>query len=541
MPHISLRIDGDLPESHWMIWGIMKRRVNVKHRKTNRTLLVCVDGGSWNVINPLIKANKMPHIAKLVNEGVSGELKSIEPILSPAIWTSIATGKTPEKHGIKNFFTLQDSLKAKRIWEIFEDYRRSVGVMGYFATHPPRVRNGFMVPGFFDPGIETIPENLSFFRELLVATDRGRNAKPLQMTKYAWKAMMNGCKTSTIWNAGCHYLWKRFKKPELLDSYYKEQNIYLKFARDLFISCLKKFDPDLSILYFWGTDPVSHRYWQFYEPQYFTDINKNEDIRRYKDVIPNCYILLDHTIGQILKSFDKEDTIFIVSDHGFKRLENYGHFYKIDAEALLEKIGLLEEFIYTLPGRSVVLHTRRDSPFSEKKRLFDRVRGILDSARLSKSGEKVFEVAQERDYLSFVPTSKCNLLSSVDELISIEGVPSFRVTEITKETFMWTGGHDINGIFIANGPEIKCREQIRNASIFDITPTILALNGFPIARDMDGKVLTQMMEPSFLDKMNLQYIDTYGVGVESKEGAEMLSTIEEDGELKKRLEDLGYL
>ena len=45
----------------------------------------------------------MPALLRLIDAGVMGNLGSIEPILSPIIWTSIATGKLPHKHGVLGF------------------------------------------------------------------------------------------------------------------------------------------------------------------------------------------------------------------------------------------------------------------------------------------------------------------------------------------------------------------------------------------------------------------------------------------------------
>ena len=61
-----------------------------------RVLLVAVDGASNKVILPLIERGELPAFAALRREGVSGELRPGRPILSPRIWTTVATGKVPE-------------------------------------------------------------------------------------------------------------------------------------------------------------------------------------------------------------------------------------------------------------------------------------------------------------------------------------------------------------------------------------------------------------------------------------------------------------
>ena len=65
-----------------------------------RVLLVGTDGGEWSVMDPLMSAGRLPNYASLASRGRTARLKTIEPTFSPIIWTSVATGKVPEKHRI---------------------------------------------------------------------------------------------------------------------------------------------------------------------------------------------------------------------------------------------------------------------------------------------------------------------------------------------------------------------------------------------------------------------------------------------------------
>lgn len=69
----------------------------------DRVVLVGIDGATWDVIRPLAAAGKLPTFARLPSEGWSAPLRSMEPMVSPALWTTIATGKTPARHGIAGF------------------------------------------------------------------------------------------------------------------------------------------------------------------------------------------------------------------------------------------------------------------------------------------------------------------------------------------------------------------------------------------------------------------------------------------------------
>jgi predicted AlkP superfamily phosphohydrolase/phosphomutase len=67
---------------------------------SRKVLLVGWDAADWKVIHPLMDAGKMPNVQRLVDEGVSGQ---IHAATTPMLWTSIATGKRPFKHGIHGF------------------------------------------------------------------------------------------------------------------------------------------------------------------------------------------------------------------------------------------------------------------------------------------------------------------------------------------------------------------------------------------------------------------------------------------------------
>ena len=69
-----------------------------------KVLLIGLDGAEWDIIDPLVEAGEMPNFARLMENGVYGKLRSLEPAAkSPAIWTTIATGKSPDAHGITTF------------------------------------------------------------------------------------------------------------------------------------------------------------------------------------------------------------------------------------------------------------------------------------------------------------------------------------------------------------------------------------------------------------------------------------------------------
>ena len=48
------------------------------------------------------------------------------------------------------------------------------------------------------------------------------------------------------------------------------------------------------------------------------------------------------------------------------------------------------------------------------------------------------------------------------------------------------------------------------ARVVDVAPTLLYLAGLPLARDFDGRVLTEALEPELLKSQPLAFLPTYG-------------------------------
>src|SRR6185369_13621730 len=65
-----------------------------------RLLLVGWDGADWKLITPLLDRGELPCLNALIDRGVMGKLSSAAPLVSPLLWTSLATGKRADKHGI---------------------------------------------------------------------------------------------------------------------------------------------------------------------------------------------------------------------------------------------------------------------------------------------------------------------------------------------------------------------------------------------------------------------------------------------------------
>ena len=65
------------------------------------------------------------------------------------------------------------------------------------------------------------------------------------------------------------------------------------------------------------------------------------------------------------------------------------------------------------------------------------------------------------------------------------------------------------GLLIVVGEGIRPGATLAGASVTDLAPTLLYLLGLPVPRDMDGRVLTEMLEPGFARDHPVTFIPSY--------------------------------
>jgi hypothetical protein len=101
-----------------------------------------------------------------------------------------------------------------------------------------------------------------------------------------------------------------------------------------------------------------------------------------------------------------------------------------------------------------------------------------------------------------------------------------------------SGKHHIDGVLIACGPSIKKGVPVR-AHLLDIAPTILTIMGLPVPEDMEGRVLTEIIEEEFLAAHPIQTVGSF----EDYLVRDQLAVSEDvnEEELLQRLRALGYV
>jgi predicted AlkP superfamily phosphohydrolase/phosphomutase/tetratricopeptide (TPR) repeat protein len=279
----------------------------------NKVLLIGWDAADWEMIDPLLQSGQMPALAHLLNGGVRGNLATIQPVLSPMLWTSIATGKRADKHGICGFTEpLADgsgigpvrstSRKCKAIWNILTQNGLKSNIVGWFATNPPEPINSVMITDQFLSAPEAKIANTVHPRELASAMAELRvtpeNIMPEDLVAFI---------------------------PRLAELDLKHDDRALKLARRLakvasvqaVATALIQSEPwNLMTVYFDGIDQFGHEFMSFHPPR-IPGVTEHE-FELYQDVMTACYRFHDMMLHALLQYIDEDTNVILVSDHGYE-------------------------------------------------------------------------------------------------------------------------------------------------------------------------------------------------------------------------------
>lgn len=122
-------------------------------------LLIGLDGATWTVLGPMLEKGMLPHMKEFRDKSGYGTLQVYGKAFSPSIWTTIATGVKRSVHGIVsytvsgedgNYLSGSGQRKVPAIWNIVNQAGLHAGMINYMASFPPEHISGInlsrMVP-----------------------------------------------------------------------------------------------------------------------------------------------------------------------------------------------------------------------------------------------------------------------------------------------------------------------------------------------------------------------------------------------------------
>jgi Tfp pilus assembly protein PilF len=289
-------------------------------------IFVGLDGADWELLDDSMASGGMPNLAALAREGRTGALRTINPPLSPLVWTTMMTGASPLDHGILDFTrrnprtgALEPIPSGERrrpaIWNMANDGDRSVAVFGLWATWPAEAVRGLLVADRF-------------------ASFTSRDHEPPPATVYppaqeAW-ARETLAKTESEVGYDALHAYLPWLKPEDADEAAADPDPYahpVSALRRILIetrayhalatSWLAKEKPDLAVVYFQGTDTLGHVFAPYAPPR--QPAVAAADFERYSQV-PALYLAeIDRMLGDYRKLAEARGAVLMIaSDHGFR-------------------------------------------------------------------------------------------------------------------------------------------------------------------------------------------------------------------------------
>ncbi len=292
-----------------------------------KTLLIGWDAADWKVIHPLLDAGKLPALQSIVDNGTIGNLQSLQPMLSPTLWTSIATGKRPYKHGIYGFIepdpvgggvrpVTNFSRKTKALWNIFNQNGKETVTVGWWPSHPAEpLSKGIMVSNEYqkyssqggdrekwEMSEGTVhPENLS-------SSLKDLRMSPHEIVQQDLRLFMPELK-----NLSEDEREKVLADPRVLTL--AKVIAHCGSIQAAATSLLLEKDWELGAVYFDGIDHFGHAFMKFHPPQQKSV--EESDFKLFHYVIEAAYRFHDMMLGTLLAIAGDEANVILISDHGF--------------------------------------------------------------------------------------------------------------------------------------------------------------------------------------------------------------------------------
>jgi predicted AlkP superfamily phosphohydrolase/phosphomutase/tetratricopeptide (TPR) repeat protein len=332
-----------------------------------RVMVLGLDGLDPQTVDLLMAEGKLPNFARLRQEGAYGRLETSRPILSPIIWTTIATGKTPDQHGIGHFVAVNPKTgedlpvtsrmrKVKALWNILSDAGRRVDVVGWWATWPPENVNGSIVSdhtcyhflfsdgekGAKDPVTTTHPPELE--QEIAPLVRRPADIGPAEASAFVSVPADEFSRPFDFKDDLSHFRWAL----ATADTY-----------RRIGLHLWKTQKPDALFTYVEATDSTAHLFGHLFRAQGLTG-ELGAQQARYGQAVESMYRYADGILGDFIQAMDPSTTLIVLSDHGFELGALPEDPSKTrDMRRVSEKYHRIEGILY-MYGRGVRPHARID-------------------------------------------------------------------------------------------------------------------------------------------------------------------------------------
>jgi predicted AlkP superfamily phosphohydrolase/phosphomutase len=501
-----------------------------------------LDGGTWDLLDPLIDEGQLPTFAELRKSSASAFTSTTWPAHTGPGWASFSNACMPGQHGVFQFFDTQEPAYRARItttrdygrqscWQWITNKGLSAGLVNIPMSHPAVPLPGYQVTW-------PLKQTTSYCSPSSLLGDLARN----------------GCyfrsDLATMYRGDLDYI-------EHAVNFVPER---MRAARYL----LQNWDADIFQIVLTEADRVCHHYWQFSDPThplYTTDVPAH-----YTTAITTILKLIDAELGETLKVLPDDCSIVVVSDHGF----GPGH-RSLAANAVLERAGYLKTTAaaQALPDTASWFTENGKTIDWENTRVYQPVpgsyglnlnlrgrqaKGIVDNSDADQVLQEVTEVFKaicipETGKPAFLKILRREeafpgpMMDHAPDLLLIPADERLMVTPSISDEWTWsyqTGLHRHEGMWLHRSARTRAGRLPHRIRLIDVLPTLFEDLGFDASEAFQGKPVSEIFSQPAVNAHSWA-----GNQVETEPVPDAALSASENeyevAELTERLKAMGYL
>ena len=277
-----------------------------------RALLLGLANADWSLLRPLLDSGRLPSLGALIERGVSGSIRTLQPQFEPLLWTSAASGRRATTHGVVGCRETVDAdnprplssltRKAHCLWHHAAVHERRSLVINWPVTFPAEPLRGVCLSDLF-------------FR--LAGTPEALEAPPSASASPA--AVRHDLVDTRVSPSrlSAEELGFFVDSPQPDDPLLAPLAVALAEQLSVHTATLALLDReswDLAVVRYDLLAALGPRFMACHPPQ----LAWVEDsvFGRYRNVMTNAAIYLDHLLGHLLLRLGDEDLMVVFSERG---------------------------------------------------------------------------------------------------------------------------------------------------------------------------------------------------------------------------------
>jgi Type I phosphodiesterase / nucleotide pyrophosphatase len=311
---------------------------SARAERTPRVTVIAIDAASLDLITRAAAEGRLPNFGRILDTGAVRHLATLHPTSAEAVWSAVATGKLPQKNGVRSAAMYQIAGSDDEAVELLPDYCFAHGLerFGFIVEQPHtsatfRTRtlwsiastNGFTVGVVAWPLTQPAPPvrgylvSDTYHRVALTAIglDEQPAIYPLELQADALAAM----EMATADRAPVVAASIGGAPPTVLDarqeSAARTDRIYAAIG-----DAMARMHPaQVTMTRFQSLDPIGHYFLRYAQPAEFGDVS-DEERRRLGAVLERQYGVVDNAIGRAIAGLGPDDLLVVVSGFGMEPL-----------------------------------------------------------------------------------------------------------------------------------------------------------------------------------------------------------------------------